>query len=70
VLTAKEKPAKKLQEQVSSPRGEFAFRVPAKPATYVVSTTLKGFEPVSKDFQVTGPEEINKTLTLVPASKK
>lgn len=70
ILAAKDQPKKKLQEQVSSPRGEFAFRVPAKPSAYIVSTTVKGFEPVSKDVDVSGPEEINRTLLLVPASKK
>jgi hypothetical protein len=70
ILSAKEQPGKKLQEQVSSPHGEFAFRVPAKPSTYVIRISLKGFDPVSKDVEVTGPEEIHKTLLLVPASNK
>ena len=37
--------AKKLQQAVSSFRGEFAFRVPPAPATYVVKASLKGFIP-------------------------
>jgi hypothetical protein len=70
VLTAKAKPDKKLQEQISSPQGEFAFRVPPGPTTYILTATMKGFEPASKEVDVTGQEEINKTLLLVPASKK
>lgn len=70
VLAAKAKPDKKLQEQISSPQGEFAFRVPPASGEYVVTASLKGFETVSKDVEIVGQEQINKTLVLVPASKK
>jgi hypothetical protein len=61
---------KKIQEQTSSPQGEFAFRVPPGPATYLLTATMKGFEPATKEVEVAGQEQINKTLLLVPASKK
>lgn len=70
ILASRDQPNKKLQEQVSSPRGEFAFRVPAKPSGFIVSTSVKGYEPVSRDVEVTGPEEIRRTLLLIPASKR
>lgn len=70
VLAAKAKPEKKLQEQISSPQGEFAFRVQPASGEYILTATLKGFETVSKEVEITGQEQINKTLLLVPASKK
>ncbi|MEO5926054.1 MAG: carboxypeptidase-like regulatory domain-containing protein [Bryobacteraceae bacterium] len=70
VLSAKEKPSKKLQEQVSSPQGEFAFRVPPGPSYYIVTASMKGFDPLSKEVEVVGQEQINRTFTLIPASKK
>ena len=69
VLSSKDKPDKKLQEQVSSPQGEFAFRVPPGPGAYVLTASMKGFETVSKEVEIAGQEQINKTLLLVPASK-
>jgi hypothetical protein len=64
------KPGKKLQEQISSPQGEFAFRVPPGPGFYVLTATLKGFEPATKEVEIVAQEQINKTLLLVPVSKK
>lgn len=69
VLSAKSKPDRKLQEQVSSPSGEFAFRVPPGPASYVISASLKGFEPAAREVEIESQEQIHKTLLLVPASK-
>jgi hypothetical protein len=69
VLAAKAKPEKKLQEQVSSPQGEFAFRVPPGPSEYVVTVGMKGFESSSRDVEIAAQEQINKTFTLVRASK-
>ena len=70
VISAKDKPGKKLQEQISNSQGEFAFRVPPGPASYLLTATLKGFEPAIKEVDVVGQEQINKTLLLAPASKK
>jgi hypothetical protein len=70
ILAAKAAPNKKLQEQTSSPQGEFAFRIPPGPASYLLTATMKGFEPAIKEVEVVGQEQINKSLVLVPASKK
>ena len=69
VLSPRDQPGKKLQEQTSSPRGEFSFRVPPGPAFYVLTATMKGFETASKEVELVAQEQINKTLLLVPASK-
>jgi carboxypeptidase family protein len=69
VLALKSAPAKKLQQQVSSPRGEFSFHVPASPQTYLVTATLKGFQTAREEIQIQGEEQINATLLLVPESK-
>ena len=70
VLTSKAKPDNKIQEQISSSQGEFAFRVPPGPASYFLTATLKGFEPATKEVEISGQEQINKTLLLIPASNK
>lgn len=69
VLSSKDQPGKKLQEQTSSPRGEFSFRVPPGPSYYVLTATMKGFESASKEVEIVAQEQIHKTLLLVPASK-
>ena len=69
VLASKDKPGKKLQEQISSLQGEFSFRVPPGPGAYVLTATMKGFEAASKEVEISGQEQIHKTLLLVPASK-
>jgi len=70
VLTLKSAAKKKLQHQISSPRGEFTFRVPAGPNTYVVAASLKGFETAREEIEIHDQEQINATLLLVPESKK
>jgi hypothetical protein len=70
VLTLKSAPSKKLQRQISSPRGEFTFHVPATPNSYVVTATLKGFQTARQELEIQGQEQINATLLLVPESKK
>lgn len=62
------KKAKKLQA-VSDSRGEFAFRVPPGPATYVVRAALKGFQPLEKEASVSGDERVEVTLVLSAESK-
>jgi hypothetical protein len=69
-LARKDAPAKKVQQATSDQRGEFAFRVPPGPATYVITAALKGFKPDRQEFEVSGEEQINATLLLVPESKK
>jgi len=68
VLAAKAKPEKKLQEQVANSQGEFAFRLPAVRSEFILTASLKGFQTATREVEVVGQEEINKTLTLVPAS--
>ena len=70
VLALQNAPTKKLQEQVSSPRGEFSFRIPPGPNTYVVTATLKGFQTASSVIEIQGEEQSNATLLLVPESKE
>jgi len=70
VLALKSSPTKKLQEQTTASRGEFSFRIPAGPQTYVVSATLKGFQTAREEIEIQGLEQINATLLLVPESKK
>jgi uncharacterized membrane protein len=66
----KSAPTKKLQRQISSPRGEFTFRVPASPNRYVITATLKGFQTAREEIEIQDQEQINATLLLVPESKK
>jgi hypothetical protein len=69
-LSLKDDPKeKKLQEAVSDNRGEFAFRVPPVQATYVVHATLKGYRPARDEIEISGEEQVNATLLLVPESK-
>jgi hypothetical protein len=69
ILTLKSAPTKKLQQQISSPRGEFTFRVPAGHQTYLVTATLKGFQTAREEIEIQDQEQINATLLLVPESK-
>jgi hypothetical protein len=70
IVTRKDEPKKKLVEGVSNSRGEFSFRVPPGPVTYVVTATLKGFKEERQEFEVSGEEQVNATLLLIPESKK
>jgi hypothetical protein len=71
VLSRKGDPkAKKLQETVTNPRGEFAFEVPPGAATYVVTVSHKGFQSGEKEAMIAGDERIDVTLSLAPESKK
>ncbi len=68
-LTLRDDPkAKRLQQEVSNPRGEFSFQV-AAPAAYVVKASRKGFRPDQKEATVSGEDRVEVTLTLVPESK-
>jgi len=70
VLTVKSAPAKKLQSRISSPRGEFTFRIPAGPNRYLVTATLKGFQTAREEIEIQDQEQINATLLLIPESNK
>jgi hypothetical protein len=65
-----EAPAKaKPLEAVSSPRGEFVFRVPPGPAHYTVTVSAKGFESQSKTVEVQDQERVEVTFQLDKQSK-
>ena len=70
VLALKSAPNRKLQQQISSPRGEFSFRVPPGPQTYLVTATLKGFQTAREEIEIQDQEQNNATLLLVPESKQ
>lgn len=70
-LSLKDDPkGKKTQEAVSDSRGEFAFHVPPGQAVYVVYATLKGYKPVRQEIEISGEEQVNATLLLLPESNK
>jgi hypothetical protein len=69
VLALKDQPKGKKLETLTSPRGEFTFRVPPAPATYVVRVTCKGYHSEEKEASVTGEERVDVTFTLAPESK-
>jgi hypothetical protein len=58
-----------LLEQTSSPHGEFSFRVPPGPGDYVVTATLKGYEPATREVEIVAQEQVQKNLLLSPVSK-
>jgi hypothetical protein len=58
------KPKKQKWEMVSSPRGEFAARLPAGRNTFKVSASKAGFRPVTKDIFFEGDERQDIILTL------
>jgi carboxypeptidase family protein len=60
---------RKLQQAVSSPHGEFSFRVPAELATYVVRASAKGYQPAEKEATISGEIRVEVSLTLIPESK-
>lgn len=68
VLALASQPDKKLQEQVSGLRGEFAFRVKPETNRYIVTATLKGFETARKTIEITGQEQTSATLMLIAES--
>jgi hypothetical protein len=68
-LVPKDNPKAKPMRAVSDARGEFAFRVPARPGSYIVSASMKNFEPDQKEAVVNGEERINVTLSLLRRSK-
>ncbi len=64
----KPKPQKlKAQRQTSNFRGEFTFRVAAKPMRYTLSVRQTGFKPLTKTVQVAGDERQDVSLMLETA---
>ena len=61
---------KKLTQQQTTFRGEFAFHVPSNPAVYVVKASARGYRSEEKEASVTGPDRIDLTFTLEPETKK
>lgn len=70
VLALEGKPDKKLQEAISSPMGEFAFRVQPGANRYILTASLKGYETARKTVEIVEQEQIRATLMLFPESKK
>jgi hypothetical protein len=60
---------RKLQQAVSSPHGEFAFRVPPEPAAYIVRASAKGYQSAEKEAVISGEDRVDVTLSLAPESK-
>jgi hypothetical protein len=54
----------KTQKTRSSPRGEFTFRVPAKPLRYTVTVKAAGFKSESKPVNVQADERVDLTFLL------
>jgi hypothetical protein len=68
-LFSAQEPGRKLQEKVSSPRGEFSFRVPPGPGAYRLTASLRGFVTATKDVEIVAQEQIHATLLMERESK-
>jgi hypothetical protein len=67
---AKPKSKVKKLKAVSSPRGEFTFRVPPVAMKYKITVTAKGFTSSEKIVAVEGASErVDATFSLSPESK-
>lgn len=60
----------KAQRQVSTFRGEFTFRVPAKPMRYTVTVKAQGYRPQSKPVTIQGDERVDITVLLDRETKQ
>lgn len=60
----------KGQKAVANTRGEFAFRVPSKFASYTVRVKAEGFEAQEKRAEIGIDQRIDLAIELKPASKK
>ena len=56
-------------KSVTDARGEFAFRVPAAPANYLLTAAMKGFKTAEAEAAVGGEERVDVTLVLSPESQ-
>lgn len=57
-------PSGKPRKTRTGARGEFAFRVPAKPLRYTVSVKAAGFRPESKEVAIQADERADVTFLL------
>ncbi len=64
------KTKKKKWELVSSPRGEFAVRLPAGHNTFVIDASKEGFKPVEKTITFENDERQDVIIKLEPEPKK
>jgi len=74
ILQLRDQPKSKKQETVTNYRGEFQFHVPATAGAYIVTATMKGFQPDHKEAVVAGgapagQERVTVNLVLSPESK-
>jgi hypothetical protein len=61
-----EKPSKHNWRAVSSPRGEWALRLPPGPITFVVRVKREGFQPQEKEVTFTLDERQDIVFNLEP----
>ena len=54
----------KGQRTQTSGRGEFSFRVPAKPMRYTLSVKAPGYQPMTKTAQIQADERVDVTFLL------
>ncbi len=60
---------KQKKEAITDIQGEFAVRVPAGKARYMVEVSAKGFAPDQKMVEIAGDERIDLTFHLSPLGK-
>lgn len=60
---------KKIQV-VTSQRGEFAIRLPARPMNYSLTASAPGYQSLTKPVAVTADERVDVFFQLEPASKE
>jgi hypothetical protein len=59
----------KKQKAVSSPRGEFTFRVPAQEASYTLVVKAPGYRMERKSVSISGDERVSVSILLEPEKK-
>ncbi len=61
-----QKATKKKRELVSSPRGEFAVRLPAGKSTWLVTANKKGYRPMEKTVEFANDERQDVIFNMEP----
>jgi len=61
-----QKAIKKKRELVSSPRGEFAVRLPAGKSTWFVTAKKKGYRPMEKTVEFANDERQDIVINMEP----
>jgi hypothetical protein len=59
----------KAAEAVTSPRGEFAFRVPAVPAKWLVRVESNGYRAQTRTVSIGSEERLDLSFLLEPAAR-